>query len=978
MVTKRDNFELDFSLDPVYEYRDPRGFRGSRVFQPSSSRVPLYGPPVAAPAAGLSTPLLLAAVAITIFVLGAVIGIPLAVIFGIVLPNSSTVETPTGSSTTQPPVPQVPDPVIPNTVAPPPRTLLVRCPDDINTNTQQGEAYAIVTWDPPMVLSETEGQVQMMSTVQPNTRFPVGFQRVQYTVTDTASNTGSCSFQVTVVDNEPPSIQCPANRTVPTDPLSISARVFWDPPTITENAGIVTVRQQTDQSGDQFHVGPHVVTIVIHDEANNENRCSFSIVVEDREKPRVTCPAGIVAFTNDPLVGMARATWSAPLVRDNSLGQLVAICTPASGSAFPFGNTPVNCMATDAAGNPGSCMFMVMIRFNDTLPPEFVSCPSDIVVNATQDSASAFVTWIPPNATDNSLQIPTINANTQPDRQYEIGSYQVIYTAMDVEGNSAQCSFQVEVLDSQDPSIMCPDDLIRNTDRGRPDATVILPAPTTSDNSVTSLTVTTNPPGSPVLRIGNHTVTYTVADDSGNTASCDVTVMIRDGEKPTFTRPANTSLPAGPGVSFAIAVLPLPTNLMDNSGEIVRVSTTPANNTMLPIGENIIVYTVSDAFGLSVSFSIQVIVLDNENPSIMCPDDLIQNTDSGRANATVTLPAAPGLCLQMRDIELPSFTRPSNFSLPTVSGESFAIVRLPLLTDVTDNSGQDVNVTTSVPDNSQLPIGIHAIVYTVTDVSGNVVTFTITVTVVDEEAPRFTPPSNFTIPAIGGESFAIVRLPLPTNVADNSGDAVNITTSPANNSMLDIGPHSIVYTLTDSMGRFSMFTIIVTVEDKEDPSIMCPDDIIQDNDRGQGYATITVPDPATVSVSDNSEGQLTTRAELNGTHQFRIGNHTIMYNVTDESGNSMSCTLNITVNDVENPTFTRPVNTSFSAGLGVSFAIAVLPLPTNLMDNSGEVVRVSTTPANNTMLPIGEHIIVYTVSDAFGLSVSFSIQVIVL
>ena len=81
-------------------------------------------------------------------------------------------------------------------------------------------------------------------------------------------------------------------------------------------------------------------------------------------------------------------------------------------------------------------------------------------------------------------------------------------------------------VDEEDPIIMCPADFSQNTDSGQPNATVVLPAPTAGDNSGES-TTTSDPTGSPVLGIGSHTVTYTVTDGSGNSAKCNITIMIR-------------------------------------------------------------------------------------------------------------------------------------------------------------------------------------------------------------------------------------------------------------------------------------------------------------------------------------------------------------------------------------------------------------------------------------------------------------------
>ena len=81
----------------------------------------------------------------------------------------------------------------------------------------------------------------------------------------------------------------------------------------------------------------------------------------------------------------------------------------------------------------------------------------------------------------------------------------------------------------------------------------------------------------------------------------------------------------------------------------------------------------------------------------------------------------------------------------------------------------------------------------------------------DTEPPSFVPPADFTVATNSGQAFATVSFPLPTNIRDNSGGMVDVTTSPANNSQLEIGPHIVQYTVTDSAGLFQTLPVTVTV-----------------------------------------------------------------------------------------------------------------------------------------------------------------------
>ena len=60
-----------------------------------------------------------------------------------------------------------------------------------------------------------------------------------------------------------------------------------------------------------------------------------------------------------------------PVVSDNvsDPGNITVVCSPASGSNFPAGDTVVTCTATDEAGNESSCMFTVTVTCGGTQRP---------------------------------------------------------------------------------------------------------------------------------------------------------------------------------------------------------------------------------------------------------------------------------------------------------------------------------------------------------------------------------------------------------------------------------------------------------------------------------------------------------------------------------------------------------------------------------------------------------------------------------
>ncbi|MBK7338433.1 MAG: HYR domain-containing protein, partial [Saprospirales bacterium] len=65
--------------------------------------------------------------------------------------------------------------------------------------------------------------------------FPVGVTTNTFVVTAANSQTASCSFTVTVSDNEPPAISCPSNVSVNNDPGQCCAVVNYTAPVGTDN-----------------------------------------------------------------------------------------------------------------------------------------------------------------------------------------------------------------------------------------------------------------------------------------------------------------------------------------------------------------------------------------------------------------------------------------------------------------------------------------------------------------------------------------------------------------------------------------------------------------------------------------------------------------------------------------------------------------------------------------------------------------------
>ncbi len=112
----------------------------------------------------------------------------------------------------------------------------------------------------------------------------------------------------------------------------------------------------------------------------------------DTTGPLVTVPADITTPATGPAGAPVSFSASASDLVD---GSLVPLCVPASGSTFAIADTLVTCSVDDAAGNPGSASFHVIVTAYvpppDTTDP-LVDVPGDITAEAT-GTAGAIVSY---------------------------------------------------------------------------------------------------------------------------------------------------------------------------------------------------------------------------------------------------------------------------------------------------------------------------------------------------------------------------------------------------------------------------------------------------------------------------------------------------------------------------------------------------------------------------------------------------------
>ena len=376
-----------------------------------------------------------------------------------------------------------------------------------------------------------------------------------WVATDAAGNTSSATQIVTVEDTVDPTIVCstaPSSFSTDDDECSYKVTDTSLDPTADDNCEVYTVThsyamapQSNSLNGAQFPVGSTQVGFTVTDAAGNTAECSITVDVSDNEAPTFeNCPTTMVMVGNDVDECTGKLNWSIPVATDNCEVQLVAQTGgPASGTAVPVGTAmTVTYTATDIYGNAADCSFDVQVV--DTQDPEFdadIVMPGNITVQCDDIPAPFVLTNddVFDNCTASAdLVINYSEVSTQGQDPADCGYYNYTltrtWTITDQAGNVRTHVQIITVEDTTPPVPMCTDDVVTLDlfGEGSIDPTVLIAGSTDNCAAFANLTVTASTEDFDCDDLGLNTVTLTVSDPCGNSATCDITVEVVEGDAP--------------------------------------------------------------------------------------------------------------------------------------------------------------------------------------------------------------------------------------------------------------------------------------------------------------------------------------------------------------------------------------------------------------------------------------------------------------
>jgi hypothetical protein len=247
---------------------------------------------------------------------------------------------------------------------------------------------------------------------------------------------------------------------------------------------------------------------------------------------------------------------------------------------------------------------------------------------------------------------------------------------------------------------------------------------------------------------------------------------------------------------------------------------------------------------------------DGYSLSIVCAADQTQTADAGDCGANVTV-VAPSI------------------------GDNCGVAPIT----------NDYNGSADATDN--YPVGTTTVVWTVTDIHGNINTCSQVITVTDNEAPSIACAPDQTQTADLGVCDADVTVVAPST-GDNCGVAsitndYNASADASDN--YPVGTTTVVWTVTDMHLNTNTCSQDITVEDNEDPTAIAQDITVTLDE--YGYATIVSMDVDNGSF-DNC--MFTSSLDVTKFDCTNIGlDNTVILTVTDASRNTNSTMATVTI-----------------------------------------------------------------------------------
>ena len=823
--------------------------------------------------------------------------------------------------------------------------------------------------------------------------FSLGANTVTWTVADGNGNSDTCTFTVTVIDSTPPSAVC-QDITIQLDAGGNASITANDIDNGSNDPCGIDSLSATPVSFTCSEVGANSVTLTATDNNGNSATCTATVTVEDTLPPVATCQDLTLQ-----LDGSGNGSITANDVNNGSsdaCGIDTVTVTPSSFNCTNAGANMVTLSVIDNNGNSASCTATVTVE--DTIPPTAVC--QDVTIQLDASGNASITAGDIDNGSNDACGIDSLAVSPTTFTCTNVGGNAVTLTVTDNNGNVSSCGATVTIEDTVPPVAVCQDVTVQLDGSGNTSITTGDINNGSSDAcGIDTMTVTPNT--FTCSNVGANTVTLTVTDNNGNSATCTASVTVADTIPPmAMCQDVTVFLDSGGDATV------LPASVDNGSSDACGIASYVLDDssfTCADLPSQSVMLTVTDSNGNSATCSATVTITDTINPSFSnCPGNQTVNTPPTLCGAIVSWvePTAndncpldslvrshfPGELFPVGTTTVTyiaygqgGLTDTCSFDVTVNDNTDPVINNCPGNIAVSNDAGQcGASVTWSQPiptDNcpgvtlvsshtppSFFPIGTTTVEYIATDASGNSDTCAFTITVTDDEDPSVTCPPNVSAGVDAGMCSAAVAYLAPVANDNCVIDSLNQIAGLSSGASFPVGITTNTFVAIDTVGRSDTCSFTVTVTDDEAPVLSCPVDTVVGNDLGMcsyvyNYGTPT----ATDNCSLDSVFQISGLAS-GGT--YPLGTSSISWVATDTSGNADTCTFTLTVNDTEPPVATCQ-NITVTLDASGNASITAGDVDGGSTDNCG-ILSLMASPTAFTCADIGMNPVALLVTDSAG------------
>ena len=217
---------------------------------------------------------------------------------------------------------------------------------------------------------------------------------------------------------------------------------------------------------------------------------------------------------------------------------------------------------------------------------------------------------------------------------------------------------------------------------------------------------------------------------------------------------------------------------------------------------------------------------------------------------------------------------------------------LPCVCAATDICDADVPCVCDPPCGTVLPLGVHTVLCSATDDSGNTASVTFTVTVQDTTPPEITCPGGTVVEQETREGTQVFYECPATDICDAD---VLVVCVPPSGTVFPLGTTTVMCTATDDSGNVATCSFAITVADTTPPDLTVPDDIETEQTSLDG-TPVDIGEATATDICD-ADVDITNDAPA----VFPLGDTIVTWTATDDSGNSEAKTQTVTITDTTPP-----------------------------------------------------------------------------